>query len=83
MNRFFKIGTKLSKQNQKTDISKRRARKDPLVEGMSLLVGMTSIPILGASPASVLSDLELFYIDFTLILHDFTLILHDFTLNLH
>ena len=42
---------------------------------MSLLVGMTSIPILGASPASVLSDLELFYIDFNKTLHDFNKIL--------
>ena len=66
---------KLVKNISKHDNLNCRARKDPLVEGMSLLVGMTSIPILGASPASVLSDLELFYIDFNKTLHDFNKIL--------
>ena len=48
----------------------RRGWEDTLLMGMSLAVGRTSVPIPGANQTNVLSDLYLFYIDFTLILHN-------------
>ena len=66
---IFKLSlTRLPKLNfffLKHDNLNCRGRRDILDGGISLLVGMTPLPVLGASRICVLSDLELIYIDFT------------------